>query len=448
MSQSVGEQLKQARQDRQITLAQAAEATRVKLHYLEALENNDLAALPSRVQGKGFLRIYAEYLSLPVQPILDTWEGKTPPTPAKSATPTETAQAPATSEPSSKPSPAAHEPKSQPLPPPSPTAPPPSPSLSIFKSIGFQLTERREALGLSLGEVEHHTKVRAANLQALEEGRINDLPSPVQARGMLSNYADFIGLNVDAVLLTFAEGLQTSRTERLPTPASTGRKTSRRPAAPQKGFRRFLTPDLLIGSGVILLLFFFAIWTASRISSERRAQMQETEPSLVEVLLSPGTPTFVLTLSATQAALPEELTGANQSVVSVEPSTTPTLPVMGSGPVQIYVIANQRAWIRVTADGRDIFSGRLLPGNVYAYAAQEKIELLTGNAAGVQVIFNQNDLGILGLPGQVYSMIFSLEGAVTPTPRFSPTPSPQPTATRTPLPSPTQPTPTITQFIP
>ena len=78
MSQSVGEQLKQARQDRKITLAQAADATRVKLHYLEALENNDLATLPSKVQGKGFLRIYVEYLGLPLQPLLDAWEGKTP----------------------------------------------------------------------------------------------------------------------------------------------------------------------------------------------------------------------------------------------------------------------------------------------------------------------------------------------------------------------------------
>jgi cytoskeleton protein RodZ len=439
MSQSVGDQLKQARQDRKITLAQAADATRVKLRYLEALENNDLATLPSKVQGKGFLRIYGEYLGLPIQPRLDAWEGKTPAAPVQPVLP------PITPDQSS----ADSEPISQPLPPPSPTAPPLSPSLDIYKSIGFQLTERREALGLSLSEVEHHIKVRAANLQALEEGRIVDLPSTVQARGMLSNYAAFLGLNVDAVLLTFAEGLQLNRTERLSAPTKTGRKSGRRPATPQKGIQRFLTPDLLIGSGVILMLFFFAIWTASRINSERTAQLEETTPStLVDSLLTPGTPTLAITVQFTQVVLPEDLTGAGEPGASVEPSITPTLPVLGSGPVQIYVIAHQRAWIRITADGKEIFSGRLTPGNVYAYAAKEKIELLTGNAAGVQVIYNQNDLGILGLNGQVYSMIFSLEGAVTPTPRFTPTPSPMPTATRTPQPSPTQPTPTVTQFIP
>jgi hypothetical protein len=216
----------------------------------------------------------------------------------------------------------------------------------------------------------------------------------------------------------------------------------------QKGIQRYLTPDLLIGSAVILLLFIFAIWTASRITSERRAQMQETQIPIAEIVLTPLTPTAANTLSSTQAILPEDLPGVDKPPVTLEPSSTPTLPVLGTGPVQIYVIALQRAWIRITADGREIYSGRLIPGNVYAYAAKEKIELLTGNAAGVQVIFNQTNLGILGLTGQVYSLIFSLEGAVTPTPRFSPSPSPQPTATRTPLPSPTQPTPTVTQFIP
>lgn len=450
MSQSVGEQLKQARQDRQLTLTQVAEATRLKLHYLEALENNDQAALPSKVQGKGYLRIYAEYLGLPVQPILDTWEGKAPQVPSQttSPSPVNPPQTSASSKPGKTPDSAAREPISQPIPPPSTATSLSSPSLTTFKSIGFQLSERRQALGLSLAEVEHHTRVRSANLQALEEGRINDLPSTVQARGMLSNYAAFLGLNVDAVLLTFAEGLQLGRSERLPATAASGRKSGRRSATPQKGIQRYLTPDLLIGSAVILLLFIFAIWTASRITSERRAQMQETQIPIAEIVLTPLTPTAANTLSSTQAILPEDLPGVDQPPVTLEPSSTPTLPVLGTGPVQIYVIALQRAWIRITADGREIYSGRLIPGNVYAYAAKEKIELLTGNAAGVQVIFNQTNLGILGLTGQVYSLIFSLEGAVTPTPRFSPSPSPQPTATRTPLPSPTQPTPTVTQFIP
>lgn len=451
MSSTIGEQLRQARQNRQVTLAQAAEATRVKVVYLEALENNELDKLPSKVQGKGYLRLYADFLGVPVQPLLDAWEGKIsaplPSTNTETSIPEE--QSRASDEPASKPRTAAREPISQPLPPPSPVVSSQTESHNIFKSIGFTLSERRQSLGLSLEEVEHHTKVRKANLQALEEGRIADLSSSVQARGMLSNYAAFLGLNVDAVLLTFVEGLQTQRTERHPKPAGKGQKPENRQKSGQlKGIRRFLTTDLIIGSSVILVLFFFAIWTASRIASERKSELQATAPSIAEIVDTPGGPMPSVTLAVTQAGIPGELTGESQPQASLEPSQTPTLPIIGSGPVQIYIIAHQRAWIKITADGRELFNGRLIPGNVYAYAARDEIELLTGNAAGVQVIFNQNDIGILGLPGQIFGMIFNLQGAITPTPRFSPTPTQLPTPTPTPQPTPTQPTPTVTQLIP
>ena len=37
---------------------------------------------------------------------------------------------------------------------------------------------------------------------------MDGLPSPVQGRGMLNNYAAFLGMNADRLLLQFAEGLQ------------------------------------------------------------------------------------------------------------------------------------------------------------------------------------------------------------------------------------------------
>ncbi|TLN20234.1 helix-turn-helix domain-containing protein, partial [bacterium] len=79
MPQTIGEQLKQAREERGLSLEQAAQITRVRIHYLKALESDLREQLPSAVQGRGFLRLYADYLGLPVQPLLDQWEGRTPP---------------------------------------------------------------------------------------------------------------------------------------------------------------------------------------------------------------------------------------------------------------------------------------------------------------------------------------------------------------------------------
>ncbi len=64
MSESIGSTLKQRREARHLSIEQVAEQTRVRTHYLKALENDDLSAIPSMVQARGFLRIYAEFLGL------------------------------------------------------------------------------------------------------------------------------------------------------------------------------------------------------------------------------------------------------------------------------------------------------------------------------------------------------------------------------------------------
>ena len=54
-----------------------------------------------------------------------------------------------------------------------------------IEMLGDMLEEGLEALGLSLGDVERLTKIREFFIYALENGRIDDLPSSVQGRGML-----------------------------------------------------------------------------------------------------------------------------------------------------------------------------------------------------------------------------------------------------------------------
>jgi len=70
MSATVGAALRAARERRQLTLAQVSEVTRVRSHYLQALENDDISAMPSAAQARGFLRIYAEFLGLEVENLI------------------------------------------------------------------------------------------------------------------------------------------------------------------------------------------------------------------------------------------------------------------------------------------------------------------------------------------------------------------------------------------
>ena len=61
---TIGEQLKLAREARKLTIKQVVQVTHVRAHYLQALETDDFSAMPSIAQARGFLRLYAEFLGL------------------------------------------------------------------------------------------------------------------------------------------------------------------------------------------------------------------------------------------------------------------------------------------------------------------------------------------------------------------------------------------------
>jgi hypothetical protein len=61
---NLGEVLRSARQKRNLTLSEAAETTRIKSHFLEALEDGNYGVLPGPAYITGFLRNYAILLGL------------------------------------------------------------------------------------------------------------------------------------------------------------------------------------------------------------------------------------------------------------------------------------------------------------------------------------------------------------------------------------------------
>lgn len=61
---SFGEVMRRERELREITLREIAEATKINLRYLEALERNDFGRLPGGVFNKGFVRAYAQFIGV------------------------------------------------------------------------------------------------------------------------------------------------------------------------------------------------------------------------------------------------------------------------------------------------------------------------------------------------------------------------------------------------
>ncbi len=80
-----------------------------------------------------------------------------------------------------------------------------------IKNIGESLQQRRKEMNLSLKEAENATSIRIAYLQALEEGEISKLISPVYAQGFFKQYATFLGMDGDRIVREHPENF--NRTE-------------------------------------------------------------------------------------------------------------------------------------------------------------------------------------------------------------------------------------------
>lgn len=74
-----------------------------------------------------------------------------------------------------------------------------------LKEIGDQFVKRRKELNLSLKEVENGTSIRMSYLQAIEDGQMDKLISPVYAQGFVKQYANFLGVDGESMVREHAE---------------------------------------------------------------------------------------------------------------------------------------------------------------------------------------------------------------------------------------------------
>jgi cytoskeleton protein RodZ len=530
MPETIGQQLKAAREARNLSLEKVTQVTHIQARLLEAIEADDFETLPSPVQARAFLRSYAGFLGLSLddmiarqrlaagEPATTLRSGGSVPShgsgpgdvPDQADAAEQVGEAQAGSSFSIKEKimglllrlrkPAnAHEETSIPVESTLPSLPPvdqkpvlpvqadsggplevdPEPvnatktepleqaaeepaeewqeessqatrisgenqeSQRIFGSIGQTLRQRRESLSLTLDEIERHTHVRKHYLQALELGDFDHLPSSVQTRGMLNNYAHFLDMDVDAILLQFAEGLQAKRMERQPAPAESppGTTTKFPPrVAILASLRRYLSMDILVGGGLILILFAFAIWGTSRVISLHAAITPESTAQSISDILAGLSGTVTLTPTPSLAGTEEVIPTAGITSIG-------TIPSAGPGPVQIVIVALEQAYLRVTVDGQIQFDGRIMIGTAYSFSGNNQIEVLTGNGAGISILFNQGNLGPMGRFGEVVDRIYTANAILNPTATNTPSPTITATPTITPRVSLT-PTQTNTPLVP
>jgi len=91
---SIGDRLRQARERRGVTIAEASATLKIRVPILDAFEREDHSQLPPRIYALGQLRTYAAYLGLDPSTVAAGWQGESvredAPAPARSQRATST----------------------------------------------------------------------------------------------------------------------------------------------------------------------------------------------------------------------------------------------------------------------------------------------------------------------------------------------------------------------
>jgi cytoskeletal protein RodZ len=418
MSELSGSELKRLREALHVPLEQVASETRIRLSILQDLEDEEYSELSSGAQTKGFLRIYENYLEsirkeagltepeeadetqqsgeAPDQPASP--EQETPGIEEEKPEPTKDAPEQALQTPSPKPDPepvAAVEP--------SPTPVPESEYQKILAQVGRELASRRRYLNLQWDLIIEQTRLKRDTLRALESGDLEAFSTPLEFRKDLQTYTRFLNLDVETVMIQFAEALQKRRSENLPK-----KRPKRERSSPASRFflnlRRFFTLDLLFGTILILGILAFLIWGISnmRQRSPESPQTTETLPALID---------FILTTPTEPSDMPETPEPEVEQAPGIPTATAFFVQFQPEKGIRLSLHARQNVWIRVFTDKELHYVGRIAAGEVRTISADETIQLETSNISGLEMAFQGSAIDpIFRAFGSPARFIFDLNG--------------------------------------
>ncbi len=444
------------------------EAFHIRARFLEALEATDMHALPSLAQSRGFLRLYAEHLGLDAQPLLERWQQvqNTPIVPGTNSVTTVTKPAGLGGLIKSfvkQPSPIGAEK-------PGTTSQGGEPGMTdserMFTEIGRKLVHQREAVEMSFEEAALLSRIKPQTLLLIEKMDMQELPSPVIVRGLLLTYADTIQMDREELLSLYADALQARRDERNARQNRQKHSESQVSKGPliainTKRFKqidirawaarlverfpflkKYFNFDLLAGGFLVIVLAVVIIWAAaSTLSlSSQQTFAQATLPGRSDILaagpmdVTPQESQLSATSTLLQEMAPSPDTGITSAAVEANPGQATylvTLPANADAAFRLTVRPLQTAFVQIWVDDRLAFRGRMAPGADYPFNATRRVEFLTGDASALQLFFNSTDLGIMGIPGEVIHLVFTIRGAqtITPTVTMTYTPTKRPTLT-------------------
>jgi cytoskeletal protein RodZ len=332
-----------------------------------------------------------------------------------------------------------------------------------MSELGQLLSEARAAKGATLAEVEARTRIRQKYVEALESGSFADLPRGAVARGFLRSYADFLGLDADEVLALYAKESGDTGDEMPIAEPGKPRYVDYRPLEvelldprPSPGWLRWVAALL-----IVVALAAIGWWFLGRGGTDGLSSLAFwVEPTPTATSTNTPTPWIVTATPSSTPAATDVVAAPTSDMLlfptpTVPATTTPTsLPTATPeivARIAMSLTVNQRSWIRVVADDEVVQEGLLEQGESRFWNAARSIIFRTGNAGGVGLVLNGEDLSPLGDIGQVVERTWVVDqGQVSETEPETPAPtstaapgaeSPTPVAPTAEAPAPASPTP-------
>lgn len=237
---------------------------------------------------------------------------------------------------------------------------------------GETLKNGRLARGLTLEDLEEETKIRKYYLAALEENQFHQLPARVYAVGFVKRYARSVGLNEDQIVEQFIKLAYPEK--EVDAQAESGAEEGSNDTA-----ERYMLPLKNLAAGLVFLIMIGAIGY------------------LIFDLVyhGPGKSMFPSRVAEeTKQPAKADHTKKNQE---------------NKKGINVTLKAKNRCWVQVSSDNQPTFTGTMYNGDEKSFSAADKIDLVLGNAGGIDVTYNGKPLGAMGAEGQVVRTAFPPE---------------------------------------
>lgn len=298
--------------------------------------------------------------------------------------------------------------------------------------LGKKLKAAREAAGLDYRDLTEITRLRPQYLEAIEQGRWDELPSSALARGFVNTYARALGLDAVRLMARYGGALPARES-----PLS-GIVPSRR--------RKRIRPSAVVACLLVIALGAagFMMWQSRESpllfqkSGPHEASLGRPEPPQAmparekmpektdHTKMAADTGGAVDPPPENSLPVPEahpEPVDASPESVPVPPELPPaeavaepeTHPAERAGPdpaetagavtapapFTLKAEVTERTWMRISVDGGAPREYIFPPGREPEWQAREGFDLLIGNAGGLELELNGKRIGPFGASGQV-----------------------------------------------